>query len=124
MTSLIIDAANEKILLKIIVKNESYTNEYSNSRENFDKLSLIIFDFLKKKRIKLDNLSFIFVNLGPGKTSSIRTAIAISKAICISNDIKLYGFKSRDINKKNYNKILDLLKKGALIKNLIKPIYI
>ena len=50
MNNLIIDATSDKILLKIIIDKQSYTSEYSNSRENFDNLSLIIFNFLKKKK--------------------------------------------------------------------------
>ncbi len=124
MANLIIDAAKDKILLIIIFDNKSYTNEYLNSRENFDKLSVLIFEFLKKNGLKIDQLTNIFVNQGPGKFSGIRSSITICKAISMSNPINLYGFSSSQIKNNNYNKVLDLLKKGALIKNLIKPIYI
>ena len=124
MKNLIIDAAKDKIFLKIIFDNKSYTNEYLNSRENFDKLSVLIFEFLKKNGLKIDQLTNIFVNHGPGKFSGIRSSITICKAISMSNSINLYGFSSSQIVNNNYNKVLDLLKKGALIKNLIKPIYI
>ena len=124
MKNLIIDAAKDKILLIIIFDNKSYTNEYLNSRENFDKLSVLIFEFLKKNGLKIDQLTNIFVNHGPGKFSGIRSSITICKAISMSNSINLYGFSSSQIVNNNYNKVLDLLKKGALIKNLIKPIYI
>ena len=124
MANLIIDAAKDKILLIIIFDNKSYTNEYLNSRENFDKLSVLIFEFLKKNGLKIDQLTNIFVNHGPGKFSGIRSSITICKAISMSNSINLYGFSSSQIVNNNYNKVLDLLKKGALIKNLIKPIYI
>ena len=46
--NLIVDAAKDKVFLKIIINKQSYTNEYSNTKENFDKMSIIIFDFLKK----------------------------------------------------------------------------
>ena len=52
MTHLIIDAANKTIFLKIIKNDKSYTTEFINSRENFDKFSLIIFEFLKKIILK------------------------------------------------------------------------
>tara|TARA_Y100000816_G_C26046808_1_gene548593 strand:+ start:465 stop:839 length:375 start_codon:yes stop_codon:yes gene_type:complete len=124
MKNLIIDAAKDKIFLNIIFDNKSYTNEYSNSRENFDNLSVLIFEFLKKKGLKIGELTNIFVNQGPGKFSGIRSSITICKAISMSNSINLYGFSSNQIKDNNYNKILDLLEKGALIKNLIKPIYL
>ena len=49
MINLIIDAANDKILFKIITENESYTNEHDNNRENFDKFVILLSDFIKEK---------------------------------------------------------------------------
>ena len=39
------------------------------------------------------------------------------------NKIDLYGFNSDQVINQNYAKIIDLFKKGVLIKNLIKPHY-
>ena len=80
MNSLIIDAAKDKIFLQIIVNNKHYTNEYFNNSENFDILSSIIFNFLKKNGVNLDNISHILVTQGPGKFSSIRASIVVAKA--------------------------------------------
>ena len=123
MNNLIIDAANNKILFKIISLDKSYTSDYPNSRENFDKLSLLLFKFLEENNTKINEINNIFVNQGPGKFSGIRSSIATAKAICITNKLNLYAFNSNQIKDNNYNKILDLYKKGALIKNLIKPQY-
>jgi len=123
MNNLIIDAANNKILFKIISLDKSYTSDYPNSRENFDKLSLLLFKFLEENDTKINEINNIFVNQGPGKFSGIRSSIATAKAICITNKLNLYAFNSNQIKDNNYNKILDLYKKGALIKNLIKPQY-
>ena len=123
MNNLIIDAANNKILFKIISLNKSYTSDYPNSRENFDKLSLLLFKFLEENNTKINEINNIFVNQGPGKFSGIRSSIATAKAICITNKLNLYAFNSNQIKDNNYNKIVDLYKKGALIKNLIKPQY-
>ena len=123
MSNLIIDAASDKILLKIIFDNQSYTNEYSNNRENFDKLPFLIFNFLKKNNKNIEEISNIFVNHGPGKFSGVRLSIVISKAICMVYNIKLYSFCSNQIDGNNYSKLLDLLEKGDLISNLIKPKY-
>ena len=49
MKNLIIDAAADKIFFKVINDNESYTSDYPNSRENFDKFVTLLFSFLKKK---------------------------------------------------------------------------
>ena len=123
MKSLIIDAKNDKIVLQIIIDNKYYTNEYSNNRENFDKISLLIFDFLEKKEINISSLDNILVNQGPGKFSGIRASIVVAKAISLSKNISLYGFSSEDVIDNNYNILLDLVKNKKLMKNLIKPIY-
>ena len=121
--NLIVDAAKDKVFLKIITKEQSYTNEYSNTKENFDKMSIIIFDFLKKNNLKLDNIKNLFVNVGPGKFSSIRSSIVLCKALSMSNNINLYGFSSHQIEDNDYKKLLELSEKGVLMKNLINPIY-
>ena len=123
MNNLIIDAANDKIFFKIIADKKSYTSEIVNNRENFDKLTLLIVKFLENNHLNINKINNIFVNQGPGKFSGIRSSIATAKAICITNKLNLYAFNSNQIKDNNYNKILDLYNKGALIKNLIKPQY-
>ena len=124
MNNLIIDAANEKILFKIITITKSYTSEYPNSRENFDKLTILLFNFLKENNMKISKIDNILVNQGPGKFSGIRSSIALAKALSITNKLNLYGFNSQQIELKDYKKVLSLLKKGILKKNLIKPEYL
>tara|TARA_Y100000741_G_scaffold249969_1_gene192162 strand:- start:34 stop:411 length:378 start_codon:yes stop_codon:yes gene_type:complete len=124
MNNLIIDAANEKILFKIITITKSYTSEYPNSRENFDKLTILLFNFLKENNMKISKIDNILVNQGPGKFSGIRSSIALAKALSITNKLNLYGFNSQQIELKDYKKVLSLLKKGILKKNLIKPKYL
>ena len=122
--NLIIDAANEKIIFKIIDNNKIYTNDYENSRKNFDRFAVLLFKFLEKKMINLNVIDNVLVNLGPGKFSSIRTSISTLKALNILYKFKIYGFSSKDVEKSNYTRVLQLLKKGKLIKNLIKPLYL
>ena len=123
MNNLIIDAANDKIFFTIIADNKSYTSEFSNNRENFDKLAILVVKFLENYQIKIKDLNNIFINTGPGKFSGIRASIATAKAKSFVNKIDLYGFNSGQVNNQNYAKIIDLFKKGVLIKNLIKPQY-
>ena len=123
MKSLIVDAARDKIFLKIITKQQSYTSEYSNSSENFHKFTSLIFQFLEKNDVIPSQITNIFINYGPGNYTSIRSSLAICKAMCLANNIDLYGFNNSQLKNKNYNKILDLFKKGVLIKGIIKPIY-
>ena len=123
MNNLIIDAASDKIFFTIMADNDSYTSEFINNRENFDKLTILIIKFLEKHELNIKNISNIFVNQGPGKFSSIRATLSTAKAFSFANKIDLYGFNSNQIIGKNYAKIIDLFNKGLLIKNLIKPQY-
>ena len=123
MITLIIDAAKDKVFFKIINDNKSYTNEFSNSRENFDKFTGLLFNFLKKNNINVNKINNILINQGPGKSSSIRTSISVAKALSVTSKVNLYGFKSNQIKNKNYNEIFELFGKGKLKKNLIKINY-
>ena len=123
MKNLIIDATKEEVFFSVITESQSYTTTYINSRENFDKFINYLLIFLKKYKIKLEDIEKIFVNQGPGKLSSIRTSISIAKAIALSKNISLFGFNSKDFEGKDYKKILKLEKKNLLNKDLIKPYY-
>ena len=123
MKNLIIDAAADKIFFKVINDNESYTSDYPNSRENFDKFVTLLFNFLKENKINIKEINNIFVNQGPGKFSGIRTSISTAKALSLTIKLNLYGFNSEHVKNQNYDKIIDLFNKGLLIKNLIKPQY-
>jgi len=123
MNNLIIDAANDKIFFTIIADNKSYTSEFSNNRENFDKLTILVVKFLENNDLNIKNISNIFVNQGPGKFSGIRASLATAKGISFANKIDLYGFSSDQVIDQNYVEIIELFNKGLLIKNLIKPQY-
>ena len=117
--NLIIDAANEKIVFVIITDRQSYTMRHINSRENFDKFMELLLNFLNKKKIKISEIGRIFINLGPGKFTSLRISLSVAKAISLANKAILTGFKSKDVINKNYKNLI----KFAGNKSLIKPIY-
>ena len=123
MKNLIIDATKEEVFFSIITDSQSYTTTYINSRENFDQFIDYLLIFFKKYNIELKDIDKIFVNQGPGKLSSISTSISIAKAIALSKNIRLFGFKSKDFDGKDYKKILKLENKNLLNKDLIKPHY-
>jgi len=123
MINLIIDAANEKIVFVIITDEQSYTTSHINSRENFDNFMKLLLKFLKKIKIKISDISRIFVNLGPGKFTSLRISLSIAKAISFANNISLIGFQSSDLTNKNYKYLIKSDKKKLKNKDLIKPIY-
>ena len=119
MINLIIDAANEKIVFVIITDKQSYTRRYINSRENFDKFMKLLLNFLNKKKINISKIERIFINLGPGKFTSLRIALSVAKAISLANKAILIGFKSKNVINKNYKNLIKLVGN----KSLIKPIY-
>ena len=123
MINFIIDAANEKIIFVIIDNNRSYTTSYSNSRKNFDNFMKLLDNFLKKKKINIKDIQTIFINLGPGKFTSLRISLSIAKAIALATKTNLVGFKSSDLINNNYKTLIKLNKKKLIIKSLIKPIY-
>mgnify|MGYP001443900161 CR=1 FL=1 len=106
-----------------MIDKKSYTSEHTNSRENFDKFTLLLLNFLKKNKIKLEEINNVFVNQGPGKFTGIRTSVSVVKALNITNKLSIYGFNSEHVKDYNYEKMMDLFKKGLLIKNLINPRY-
>ena len=123
MNSLIIDTAGKEIFLKIIFKGKEYSIQHNNCRENFDELVILVFDFLKENRVDLINIDNVFINQGPGKYTSIRSAISIVKALKISKKINIYGYYSTQIANNDYKILLKLLEEGRLTKDFIQPKY-
>ena len=50
MSKLIIDAVKDKIFLMIISNDNKYSIKYENTKINYDQLTLLINEFLKKKK--------------------------------------------------------------------------
>ena len=124
IADLIIDAASDKILFKLISKDKTYTNKHENCRKNFDKFSILLMKFLTKKQYSFKKVKNVFINQGPGKYTSIRTSMASIKALQLVYGFNYYGFNNKDIVDGDYGKILQLFKQKKLIKNLINPLYL
>ena len=127
MNKLIIDAANEKIFLMLIKDKNIYNVSHENSKTNYEKLTILINDFLKNYDLKIDEISKLYVNRGPGSFAGIRNSLSVVKAIYVAKKIDYYCFSFDDFDKLNYNeyeKIPNLCDKFEIKKNLIKPIYI
>ncbi len=126
MTKLILDAAREKIFLMIIADNSSYNISYQNSKTNYEKLMLLINEFLFSKNLDLKKISEIYVNRGPGSFAGIRNSLSVVKAIHLANKINYFCFSFKDFNGENevkYELIPQLCEKFKVKKNLINPIY-
>ena len=126
MTKLILDAARDKIFLMIIDDNNNYNISYENSKTNYEKLILLINEFLVSKNLNLKKISEIYVNRGPGSFAGIRNSLSVVKAIHLVNKINYFCFSFKDFNGENdvkYELIPQLCKKFKVKKNLINPIY-
>ena len=127
MNKLIIDVAGEKIFLMIITSNEVYNITKENTKINYEKLTLIINDFLKSNNLKLADINKIYINRGPGSFAGIRNSLSIVKAFNLANKIEYYCYSLDDFKGEKdikYENIPDLCDKFNVKKNLIKPIYL
>ena len=127
MNKLIIDAAKNKIFLMIINNDINYSITHENSKINYEKLSILINDFLNKKKLNLDKVSQIYVNRGPGSFAGIRNSLSVVKAFHLANKIDYYCYSFEDFSQKNevkYENIPKLCDKLKVEKNLINPIYL
>ena len=104
MTKLIIDAAKDKIFLMIISNDINYSITHENSKINYEKLSILINDFLNKKKLNLDKISQIYVNRGPGSFAGIRNSLSVVKAFHLVNKIDYYCYSLEDFSEKNEEK--------------------
>ena len=127
MNKLIIDAAKDKIFLMIINNDTNYSITHENSKINYEKLSILINDFLNKKKLNLDKVSKIYVNRGPGSFAGIRNSLSVVKAFHLTHKMDYYCFSFEDFGEKNevkYDNIPKLCDKLKVEKNLINPIYL
>ena len=127
MNSLIIDAANSKIFLMIIKSKNIYNVSHENSKTNYEKLSILIDDFLKLHDLKIEDISKLYVNRGPGSFAGIRNSLALVKGIYVAKKIDYYCFSFDDFDhayKNKYENVPGLCDKLKVKKNLINPIYL
>ena len=127
MIKLIIDAAKDKIFLMVINDDINYNISYENTKINYEKLTILINEFLLSKKLDLKKISQIYVNRGPGSFAGIRNSLSIVKAIHLINKTDYYCFSFDDFSDKNnikYENIPKLCDKFNIKKNLINPIYL
>ena len=127
MKNLIIDAARDKIFFTYIVDRNIYTCSHENSKINFEKLIVLINDFLKKNKSSLNEIKAIYVNRGPGSFAGIRNSLSTIKGLYLTKKIDYYCFSFLDFDESNEIKYQDvpfLCDKFKIKKNLINPIYL
>ena len=127
MNKLIIDAAKENIFFMIINNNHIYNVTHGNSKTNYEKLIILINDFLSENNLNINDISLLYVNRGPGSFAGIRNSLSVIKAIHLAKKIDYYCFSFHDFlgeKEIKYENIPNLCNKFDIKKNLIKPIYI
>ena len=127
MKNLIVDATRDKFFLTLIVSKNIYTCSHENSKINFEKLMILINDFLRVNSSSLDQIDVIYVNRGPGSFAGIRNSLATIKALFLTKKINYYCFSFDDFKESGTIKYVDvpqLCEKYKIKKNLINPIYL
>ncbi len=127
MKKLIIDAAKDNIFFMIINNNNTYSVTHENSKNNYEKLIVLIIDFLKNNNLEINDIGSIYINRGPGSFAGIRNSLSTIKAIHMIKKIDYYCFSFKDFGNEidiKYENIPHLCSKFNLKKNLIKPYYI
>ena len=127
MNKLIIDAANEKIFLMIITSSNIYNITQENTKINYEKLTLIINDFLSSNNLKISEINEIYINKGPGSFAGIRNSLSVVKAFNVAKKIDYYCYSLEDFKGEDdvrYENIPNLCNKFKIKKNLINPIYL
>ena len=113
---------NDKIGLKI--NNNFFIHDFQTKIKNNEILVSTILNLTNKHKVNLDKNFSILVNNGPGSFSRIRIALSIAKGIKISNNVKIFGFKDKDLSQFNLENIEVLINKNLIEKKLIKPLYL
>ena len=127
MNKLIIDAAGDSIFLMLINNNHIYNVTHANSKTNYEKLMILLNEFLNSNNIEIKGISSIYINRGPGSFAGIRNSLSLVKAIHLAKKIDYYCYSFKDfkqIGKIKYENIPILCDKFKIKKNLINPIYI
>ena len=94
MNFLSIDCSTEPGSLFVKVKNKTFSKVLQSDKSNIDLLMKQILDFFKENNLKLDDLSDIFVNQGPGNFSGLRGSLATAKGISLSKNLNLFGYNT------------------------------
>ena len=126
MNKLIIDVTGENFFLMVITNNDIYNITKENTKINYEKLTLIINDFLNFHKLDLKDVNKIYLNRGPGSFAGIRNSLSIVKAFNLTNNIDYYCYSIQDFKGEKdikYENIPNLCEKFKIEKNLINSIY-
>ena len=102
MSFLIIDLSTQPGNLILKIKNNLFYKVLQKDNHSNDILMLEILSLFKKNKRKLEHISKIFVNLGPGSFSGIRGSIATSQGISLASKTHIFGYSSFQLLRSSY----------------------
>jgi tRNA A37 threonylcarbamoyladenosine modification protein TsaB len=111
----------------IIINDHIYNITHENTKINYEKLVIIINDFLNTQNLKISDINKIYINGGPGSFAGIRNSLSVVKAFNITKKIDYYCYSFENFNSEediSYENIPNLCNKYKIKKNLINPIYL
>ena len=127
MNKLIIDAVKDNIFLMIISNHNTYSVRHENSKNNYEKLIVLISDFLRVNNLEISDIGLMYINRGPGSFAGIRNCLSMIKAIHMIKKIDYYCFSFDDFKGEkdiSYENVPNLCDKFKIKKNLINPNFI
>ena len=119
---LILNFIGKENQIGLKIKHNFYIHDFDKKTDN-DQLVLSLLNMIKKYKVNINDNFSVLVNNGPGSFSTIRVALSIAKGIKISNNVKLFGFKDKDLSQFNLENIEVLINKNLIENKLIKPLY-
>jgi tRNA A37 threonylcarbamoyladenosine modification protein TsaB len=111
----------------IITSGNIYNITHENTKINYEKLTIIINDFLLSKNLKIPDINGIYINNGSGSFAGIRNLMSVVKAFNVAKNIDYYCYNLEDFKDEkdlSHENIPNLCKKHKIKKNLINPVYL
>ncbi len=110
-------------LILIVKENNSDFTLVKDKFLNSENFINILLDFFKENNLKIENLDFFMINLGPGGFVGLRNILSSIKSIALVKKIKLLGFNNFQILKttidnQDYEKVALEINNRFYIKDL------
>ena len=94
MNFLSIDFSTDIGSLFVKSKNKTFNKTLQSYKSSNDLLMIQILEFFKENNLKFDDISYIFVNQGPGNFSGLRGSLATAKGVSLAKNLHLFGFNT------------------------------
>ena len=116
---LYIDTTQREFIKFALIKNESkvFLLEKIVGNKQSENLLFLLDKFLKSKKTKLQDMTKIVVNRGPGSFTSVRLGVVLANTLSYSLKIPIFGIDNSEFkSQEDYLKLLDLKKSDEFVK--------